>query len=51
MRIADEGGLENAIRSEHGLKNGVYVYHGILTNKAIADWFDLPENDINLLVF
>jgi alanine dehydrogenase len=51
MRIAEEGGLENAIRSEHGLKNGVYVYHGILTNKAIADWFDLPENDINLLVF
>ncbi len=51
MRIADDGGIENAIRSEHGLKNGVYVYHGILTNKAIADWFDLPENDINLLVF
>lgn len=51
MRIAEEGGLENAIRSEYGLKNGVYVYHGILTNKAIADWFDLPENDINLLVF
>lgn len=51
MRIAEEGGLENAIRSELGLKNGVYVYHGILTNKAIADWFDLPENDINLLVF
>lgn len=51
MRIAEEGGLENAIRSEHGLKNGVYLYHGILTNKSIADWFDLPENDINLLVF
>jgi alanine dehydrogenase len=51
MRIAEEGGLENAIRSEHGLKNGVYVYHGILTNKSIAEWFDLPENDINLLVF
>lgn len=51
MRIADDGGLENAIRCEQGLKNGVYVYHGILTNKAIADWFDLPENDINLLVF
>ena len=51
MRIAEEGGLENAIRSEHGLKNGVYLYHGILTNKSIAEWFDLPENDINLLVF
>jgi alanine dehydrogenase len=34
-----------------GLKNGVYLYHGILTSKVIGDWFDLPNNDINLIVF
>jgi hypothetical protein len=26
-------------------------YHGILTNKAIGRPFDLPNNDINLIVF
>ncbi|WP_264550889.1 alanine dehydrogenase [Flavobacterium sp. N2038] len=50
-QIAEDGGLENAIRCDKGLKNGIYLYHGILTNKAIGDWFDLPDNDINLLVF
>jgi alanine dehydrogenase len=51
LQIADDGGIESAIRCNAGLKNGVYLYHGILTNKAIGDWFDLPDNDINLIVF
>lgn len=50
-QIAEDGGLESAIRCNKGLKNGIYLYHGILTNKAIGEWFDLPDNDINLLVF
>jgi len=51
IQIAEDGGLESAIRCNRGLKNGVYFYHGILTNKAIGDWFDLPNSDINLIVF
>lgn len=51
IQIAEDGGIESAIRHDNGLRNGVYNYHGILTNKAIGDWFDLPHNDINLLVF
>jgi len=51
LQIAEDGGIESAIRCNSGLKNGVYLYHGILTNKAIGDWFDLPDNDINLIVF
>lgn len=51
MKIAEDGGIESAIRCDKGLKNGVYMYHGILTNSAISDWFDLPNNDINLIVF
>jgi alanine dehydrogenase len=51
LQIAEDGGIESAIRCNNGLKNGVYLYHGILTNKTIGDWFDLPNNDINLIVF
>jgi len=51
MQIAEDGGIERAIRCNKGLKNGVYMYHGILTNKAIGDWFGLSDNDINLIVF
>ena len=49
--IAEDGGIESAIRCNKGLKNGIYNYHGILTNKPIADWFNLEHRDINLLVF
>ena len=51
LQVADDGGIESAIRLNKGLKGGVYLYHGILTNKVIGDWFGLPHSDINLIVF
>ncbi len=51
LQIAESGGLEQAIRFDAGLKNGLYFYRGILTNKSVADWFDLSYSDINLLIF
>jgi alanine dehydrogenase len=51
LHIAEEGGIENTLRFDRGLRNGLYFYHGILTNKSIADWFDLSYRDINLLIF
>jgi alanine dehydrogenase len=51
IQIAEDGGIESAIRMSKGLRNGVYLYHGILTNKAIGDWFGLSDSDINLIVF
>ncbi|MBC7438803.1 MAG: alanine dehydrogenase [Flavobacterium sp.] len=51
LQIADDGGIETAIRCNSGLKHGVYFYHGILTNKAIGEWFGISNSDINLIVF
>ncbi|MEH6537828.1 MAG: alanine dehydrogenase [Psychroserpens sp.] len=51
LKIGEDGGIENAIRFDRGLKNGLYFYHGILTNKSVADWFDLDCSDVNLLIF
>lgn len=50
LNIAEEGGFENALRYEKTLRNGMYFYHGILTNKTVAEWFDLAFRDINLLI-
>ncbi len=49
MDIAESGGFENAARFDKSLQKGMYFYHGILTNKTVADWFNLPFRDINLL--
>ncbi|PHR93843.1 MAG: alanine dehydrogenase [Leeuwenhoekiella sp.] len=51
IEIGEHGGLENSLRIDKGLKNGLYFYRGILTSKSVADWFDLPFRDINLLFF
>ncbi len=51
LKIGEEGGLENSLRFDRGLKNGLYFYHGILTNKSVGEWFDLKHSDINLLIF
>ena len=50
LNIAEEGGFENTARFDKSLRNGMYFYHGILTNRTVADWFDLPFRDINLLI-
>lgn len=51
LQMAEDGGIESAIRCNAGLKHGIYFYHGILTNRSIADWFSLNYRDINLIVF
>ena len=50
LNIAEEGGFENAARFDKSLRNGMYFYHGILTNRTVANWFDIPFKDINLLI-
>jgi len=51
MKIGEDGGLENSLRFDKGLRNGLYMYHGILTNRMVGDWFDLKFSDINFLIF
>jgi alanine dehydrogenase len=38
------------LRHSSGVRNGVYFYNGILTNKYLGELFNLPSKDIDLLV-
>ncbi len=49
LSIGEEGGVENMLRSKQGVRNGMYIYNGVLTNRSIGDWYGLPNRDINLL--
>lgn len=51
LEIGENGGIENTLRFDKGLRNGLYFYHGILTNKSVAGWFGLDFSDANLLIF
>jgi len=50
INMGDEGGFDSLVRRDAGVRNGVYVYNGILTNQYMAEAFNLPYKDINLLM-
>jgi alanine dehydrogenase len=51
LKIGEDGGLENSLRFDKGLRNGLYMYHGILTNRTVGEWFSMKYSDINFLIF
>ncbi|HXB42154.1 MAG TPA: alanine dehydrogenase [Bacteroidia bacterium] len=50
LTLGDEGGFESLVRKDSGVRNGVYLYNGVLTNQYLAETFNMPFKDINLLV-
>lgn len=50
LNIGDEGGVEKVIKYDAGVRNGAYIYNGILTNQYLGETFKLPYKDIDLLM-
>ena len=50
LKAGDFGGLDNVIVSDVGLRQGVYICHGMLTNKMVAEWFNLNYKEIDLII-
>jgi alanine dehydrogenase len=50
LKIANSGGLRKYIWQKNGVREGIYIYKGRLTNKHIAYRFDIPFKDIELLI-
>jgi alanine dehydrogenase len=45
-----EGGFENLISRDRALRQGIYIFNGTVTNLFISDRFNLPFQDIDLLM-
>jgi alanine dehydrogenase len=50
IAIGEIGGIDNYIKNSKSFRKGVYIYNGILTNSTLADKFNLPYKDIDLLL-
>lgn len=48
--IGDMGGLMNMVWKRPGIREALYSYQGHLTNKDLADMYNLPFKDLELLV-
>ncbi len=50
IEMGEFGGFMNHLKENRGLRNGVFIYNGILTKKSIGDRFGIPSRDIDLLL-
>jgi len=50
LNISDKGGIQKMLKQDLAFCQGVYIYNGILTNKHIGDLFDLPSQNLELLM-
>lgn len=50
MQFNEYGGLDALIRSLDGIRHGVYIYKGYLTNAYLAQKMEIKYTDINLLL-
>lgn len=50
LQIGECGSFSNLIWRHAGLRNAVYLYQGSLTNKDIADRFNIPYKDLSLMI-
>lgn len=48
--IGDMGGLMNMVWNRPGIREALYSYQGHLTNKDLANMYNLPFKDLELLV-
>lgn len=50
LDISSRGGFLQYMKDLKGIRNGVYIYNGILTNQKFGSLLDIPSKDINLLM-
>ncbi len=50
LNIGEEGGVENMLKRDPGVRQGVYIFNGTLTSQYIGEFFRLPFQDIDLLM-
>lgn len=50
IRMGETADIKQLIKEDAGVRNGIYMYNGILTNSYIGKLFNIPSKDIELLM-
>lgn len=50
LKMGDHGGITNFLKNDYTVRQGVYIYNGILTNSHISKHYDIPYKSIDLLM-
>ncbi len=50
LEIGESGGMKQILKENQGLRKGVYLYNGMLTNQYIGKLFGIQSKDLDLLL-
>ncbi len=50
LELAEHSSVKQYLSHNEGFRKGVYLYHGILTNEFMGNYFNIPSKNINLLM-
>jgi alanine dehydrogenase len=50
LSIGEQGGMANVLKEDAGTRRGTYLFNGLVTNKLLSEKFNLPFQDIDLLM-
>jgi alanine dehydrogenase len=48
--MADAGGITQLLKNDEGVRNGAYLYNGMLTNETLGQKFGIISKDLDLLI-
>lgn len=48
--LADAGGITHLLKMDRGVRNGAYLYNGMLTNETLGQKFGIISKDLDLLI-
>ncbi|WP_047445022.1 alanine dehydrogenase [Alistipes sp. ZOR0009] len=50
LNMADAPNITTYLKENPGIRNGVYVFNGLLTNSYLGEIYNIPSKDIDLLM-
>ena len=50
QNMADSGGITQLLKNNRGVRNGAYLYNGMLTNETLGQKFGMISKDLDLLI-
>jgi len=50
LKMGEHGGISNFLKNDYTVRQGVYMYNGILTSSHISKHYDIPYKSIDLLM-
>lgn len=50
VEIGNAGGMEIFLKQQLSMRNGIYMYNGILTNRMLGEQFGITSRSLDLLL-